>query len=282
MPMDELDQSYTIAFTPRSGSNALCELLALNGIGHPSEFFQYPYDNNFIFDKYRRLPTAEAIALLIREHSQNRIFGCKMNHDHLAHFEEAINYPSGTSKTIQDYLPSHKWIWLRRRDKLSQAISLFRAQSTNVWAKHFDNLEEEEVEYDFFAIMANYMMLCVNDLAWHTYFANNNISPLVLFYEELFRDIRANIDVLLEYLELSNKIAKPFKTEIKLQIQRDSTSEEFRGKFLRDLVAVGRNESLFGLAENRWNAFFFEKQWRDDAVQEAQAALGAGQARRRA
>jgi len=79
--LDDLYRSYTLVFTMRSGSNALCDLLRRNGLGAPGEWFQQP------------LSAAEGEAWrdtfvrFIRSHQAEGTFGSKMSHDHRARLD---------------------------------------------------------------------------------------------------------------------------------------------------------------------------------------------------
>ena len=83
-----------------------------------------------------------------------------------------------------------KWIWLVRRDKFAQSISLARAAQTQVWAitenrpKHMHELNNAEIEIKqekIFRFVAN---LFFHDQLWETFFDKHKIIPYRLYYED--------------------------------------------------------------------------------------------------
>ena len=82
-----------------------------------------------------------------------------------------------------------KWIWLVRRDKFAQAISLARAMRTDVWAitenrpEHIHELNNTEVDIkqeEIFRFVANFFF---HDQLWETFFDRLKIIPHKLYYE---------------------------------------------------------------------------------------------------
>jgi LPS sulfotransferase NodH len=263
--MHRIRRSFSIAFGLRTGSNALCELLTRNGAGRPTELFQYPYKDNWFFQPYRSLPEPDAIAQVIDQATVNGVFGSKMTHDHRARFEEAIA-PTG-ARTVGEFLPHHKWIWMRRRDRVLQAISLLRAESENVWTLTSPpETPAADAEYDFCSILANYMLQDVGDLAWEAYWAAHGISPLVLFYEDAFADLERTLGTLVDYLDLHDVVIKPYALDLDLRMQRNARSLALKERFLDDLAAIGTTASEdSGPERKRWQDFFRNRRWRDAA-----------------
>jgi LPS sulfotransferase NodH len=44
-------------------------------------------------------------------------------------------------------------------------------------------------EFDYHYILSRVMMLYACDLAWQTYFSDNDISPYTLYYEDFFDNL---------------------------------------------------------------------------------------------
>ena len=59
---------YTIAFTIRSGSNLLCDLLSRNGAGYPTEYFQSPFGvtNKHWYEALHVRPSGEVFQFNVR------------------------------------------------------------------------------------------------------------------------------------------------------------------------------------------------------------------------
>ena len=102
---------------------------------------------------------------------------------------------------------SIKWIWLRRKNRIRQAISYYRAEQTDKW--HFwrsdkdstDTIPDMDVPVQRINTLA--LQLSLGDNAWEYFFRDNEIEPYMLFYEDFenegnWKDITLSI---LEFLE---------------------------------------------------------------------------------
>jgi trehalose 2-sulfotransferase len=79
-----------------------------------------------------------------------------------------------------------RYIWVRRRDKVRLAISLWRALQTRIWRRErpIDDDGTPQLQYSFDAIEHLRRSLSIDDEAWGRFFASSGIEPLVLSYEE--------------------------------------------------------------------------------------------------
>ena len=83
-----------------------------------------------------------------------------------------------------------KWIWLSRKNKLLQAISFFRADATGIW--HLKQKDEEEtrsharseINVTTGDIFQRAGRLHLYDLLWDSFFAENEITPHKVYYED--------------------------------------------------------------------------------------------------
>ena len=85
---------------------------------------------------------------------------------------------------------SIKWIWLRRKNKLRQALSHLKAIETGIW--HLDKTDPQEkkdkaraeIDMPIEELKRSAILLWAGDEAWFHYFRENNITPHILFYED--------------------------------------------------------------------------------------------------
>ena len=113
-----------------------------------------------------------------------------MSHDHRARLDEQLRSAIPGYSRIDDLLPHHRWVWLVRRDKILQAISWCRAEASNQWISGQSDVgKPDEYSYDFFDILSRTMLIYGGELAWETYFHENSIKPLIVVYEDFFRDL---------------------------------------------------------------------------------------------
>ena len=254
-----ITRSYTIAFTVRSGSNAICDLLARNGLGAPSEWFQEPptaQDGQ---------PWLDAFARLINEHQAGGTFGSKMMHDHRARLDERLRAAIPDYRRLDDLLPFHRWLRLVRKDKALQAISLCRAEQSGRWARtESADMASGDYQYDFFHLLSRLMIIQAAEFAWEVYFQQQGIEPLVVVYEDFFQDLDGQLPKLIDYLGGLPPGRISLDTGQSYKIQRDETNYALRQRFISDLSRVGEDSFAQekGVPKQRWERFFFDQQWR--------------------
>jgi LPS sulfotransferase NodH len=120
-----------------------------------------------------------------------------------------------------------RYIWLRRRDTLRQAISLYRAAATDIW--HWPAgaprpmacpvFDAERIEH------CRREITIANDY-WRDWFAGEAArSPLELWYEDISADPRAAIEHICRHIGLSTEnLPTP---QSKLCVMRDAVTDEW-------------------------------------------------------
>lgn len=259
--LENLSRTYTIAFAMRSGSNEICSLLTRNGLGAPGELFQSP------------LPLEPASTQLksflsvVNDHQANGIFGSKMSHDHRAALDEYFLNSVPGYRQLDDVLPNHRWVWLTRRDKILQTISLCRAEQSNTWAlTPGASIGPGRFQYDFLELLSRLIMLQASDLIWQIYFQRQGINPLTIVYEDFFGDVESQLKQLIEYL------GGPYDGQIQLDttavysIQRTDADAATYERFSAELCRIGEVDLTrqLGFPLEVWNKFFFGYGWRQE------------------
>ena len=121
----------------------------------------------------------------------NGVFAAKLMWNQLSDMEQhATALPELAGLTGAELLDrlfgGPRYIWVRRRDKVRQAISLWRALQTRIWRRErpVDDDGTPQLQYSFDAIEYLRRRLSIDDEAWGRFFASSGIEPLVLSYEE--------------------------------------------------------------------------------------------------
>lgn len=223
---------YCIACCARSGSTYLAELCESTGrLGVPKEYIN---PDPMCEPQFRRkvvessdATDSEYVEALLRERStSNGVFGIKVvgykdNEDRLADFK--VN----------------RWIFLRRRDLLEQAISLYKAMANKQWvwrrgeakpSPHFDEVEIRRI--------ADYLRRKHSE--WLTFFAERNIEPLELWYEDIQRDSLHAIKQICEFVGVSSEDLSPLC--VTTRVQRDAVTEQWKLLIERSLTPSSTNE----------------------------------------
>lgn len=177
---------YIIAFTPRSGSSYLCDVMKRNKVfGRPDEYLSL----NFAPDLLRHAPGQsgeEYLDLILRHTTQLGAAGLKASWFHFRDFLPQLS----PERKFDDF----KFIYLTRRSLADQAVSLYRATETNVFHTNIQHGENKldalkKLRYDYDKIDQWHRHIEVQEQGWQQFFAKHNIFPLTLTYEDIEKDV---------------------------------------------------------------------------------------------
>ena len=124
----EIPEPFVIAANGRSGSHFLMSLLnSTKKVGYIAEYLtKIPQDDNLPPDSMIRSYFKECYKKAMRIPNLGGLWGTKIDIKQLFIFKRFIE--------IHDLQPNQlKWIWLYRKNKFLQAISLRRASLTGRW-----------------------------------------------------------------------------------------------------------------------------------------------------
>jgi trehalose 2-sulfotransferase len=198
------ESSYFVCGTPRCGSWLLCGLLTSTGVaGRPHEWFWRETE-----DANRRAWGVSGFPeylARVREAgtTPNGVFGSKLMWAQveglLARLEEAGESAPHAALIAQDF-PNPRFIWIQREDLAAQAVSWAKAIQTGRW-HHWDTASplgapvysREEID----ALAAE---VAAGNAAWRAWFADNDIEPLAVRFEDVIADPAAVTRDALEFL----------------------------------------------------------------------------------
>lgn len=239
--------TYIICTNPRSGSWLLSEGLASTSLaGKPREWFnslqeqqqraRWRMDNatDLSYEAYFRIVRAEST-------TSNGISGIKLHYYQFAELPKkmgAVDNLRGltAAQLMARVFPKAKYIWLTRRDKCRQAISYLVASSTDEWwsieGAILDKREgaTENPEFDPYAIARREQIFGEIDVKWQEFFKTNDISPLVIHYEDLVSDYAGIIVSVLKWLGVPDAdfISVPAS---RLKRQSNKRNEEWLSRY---------------------------------------------------
>jgi LPS sulfotransferase NodH len=219
--------SYFVCATPRSGSTLLCRSLAATGVaGKPEEYFERlrhsglpreprEYFNGSDPDLLGLLPETRAgdpaRAALDRElprylaegTTPNGVFGSKLM---WSYFDDLLarldTTPSGAAlAALAGRFGPPRFVHVTRRDKVAQAVSLWRAVQTRAWSAA--EAERADPVYDRRGIAHLHSQLIAHDRAWSDWFAANGVEPLRVQYETFTAAHAATVRAVLDHLCVS-------------------------------------------------------------------------------
>jgi LPS sulfotransferase NodH len=245
--------AYLLCSTPRTGSTLLCGLLESTGVaGHPASYFRRPDQDAFAAQWVIPSPSdagsgyADFLeAALAAGTTDNGVFGARIMWGTL---DELVGrlctvFPdiAGDDLDLLNHAFARpRFVYLRRHDVLGQAVSLLRAEQTDVW-HNADGSEPQQRRqdplYDFERIRKMIRTLEEDNTAWREWFAAAGVRPYAVVYEDLEADQEAATRGILEFLELE---LPPGQTIVgRHKRLRDQLSAEWVERYRAESGTVG-------------------------------------------
>jgi LPS sulfotransferase NodH len=213
--------TYVICTNLRSGSWLLSAGLASTSLaGNPLEWLSLQQEQDFRAQwriNHQADLTLEGYLEAARPYSMtsNGVSGIKLHYYQFADLPRWMHARHGwrsmsPAEIMLAMYPQAKYMWLTRRDKVRQAISLYLATQTDQWftVEGSDvrqaQLRSDDIKFDPHAIGTLQKMLEQNDHSWQVFFESNQITPLVIKYEEFASDYAGTIQSVLQWLGIPN------------------------------------------------------------------------------
>jgi LPS sulfotransferase NodH len=150
----------------------------------------------------------------------------KVHWDHMDLVRACLAAPAGSRNRFAQLAPVVDFCWLRRRDTVRQAVSLFRARASNQWhSAQPRQSPPDRLEFDYPAIKELVAAITQWNSSWDRYFGDLAISPMALYYEDdLERDYRPAVTRILRMLEV--EVPATLTLRAGPERQSDEQSEE--------------------------------------------------------
>jgi LPS sulfotransferase NodH len=236
----EILNCYVIASVQRSGTHLLCTLLRGTRVaGLPAEHFLVKPGETWE-RRWKSPSRMQYIQRVLQDNTTaNGVFGTVVMWSYfdrmLQMLQEIPKYNAlDGADLLASVLHRPKYVWLRRRNRLEQAVSWAIACQTGVWAQKAGEKPRPRdlPRFDFKVIDEWCKRIAEHNAAWANYFRENQIEPLTLFYEDLVANYRATIERVLEFLY----VPLPARIEIVasgLEKQADDMSAQWIAAYLQ-------------------------------------------------
>jgi LPS sulfotransferase NodH len=232
-------KGYIIAATPRTGSWLLCDCLRQTGVaGRPAEYGvrgdEATWRKFYGFGSHR----AYFDRLIPLHTTPNGVFGLKLMWWQLTGLaDDAHEYlgvrPLGLD-AITDLAGPVSFIWMRRRDRLRQAVSWVRAEQTQRWSSQ--QAGGAEPSYDAESIASALARIEQQEMRWESLLSSQPAGTLPVFYEDFCRDVTGGLGRILQFLGLEFDLESNPVTP-RLQKQAGSSSQTWIRRARADLSA---------------------------------------------
>jgi LPS sulfotransferase NodH len=256
--------SYFVCATQRSGSTLLCELLqgtevagvpdeyfeALRATGKPRQPCQY-FESADVADIAERLGPLDPGRpdrpgefegwfdyAVRRGTTRNGVFGAKMMWNYIDDFRTRMAELTGLDdltldQALREVFPNLRVIFVRRRDKVAQAVSLWRAIQTQQWRNEVEaNRDPGEAEYDYRALRHLLDELHRWDARWEDWFHATGREPIRVIYEEFAGSRAATVGRVLDSLGIDPP--EPQHDKGPMIRQADDRSRDWVERFQQD------------------------------------------------
>lgn len=224
----ETTKVFVIASAYRAGSTMLATTLWEKGaFGAPWDYFNF--ENKEMDIMMARLGAAsldEYVAKLFELRvSSNGVFSTKT---HFHHFNSALQQSAELRRRLADA----RYLYVNRRDKIAEAISMAKALQTNSWMS-FASARRAPLFYsrEFIGDCLREVMRQTED--WWRWFGSCAIEPYVVDYEEFIADVPAGVAEIAHWLDIEfnadEEVVLP-----KVERQSDDINREWKERFLAE------------------------------------------------
>lgn len=212
--------AYIVCTSPRTGSTLLCHGLSHSGrAGAPAEFFDHRTEVEEYWRRHYGIDRESdyVSAIIAATSTSNGVFGTKLHWSTLLDMYRALRggpaSPSAARQggSLNDLLLQRfstvRYVWLRRRNKVAQGISHFKASRTSVWElpaapQPHPMRQPASVDFDLRLIDNCVEWAHIYDNEWEAYFQRRHITPMQLFYEDLSSAYNRSLRAVLGFLDI--------------------------------------------------------------------------------
>lgn len=233
--------TYLICAVQRTGSLLLCEALKDTGIAGrpPGNLFR------LVVDQSAHLPkTADIVASVEATRTSNGVCGERMFWNGWGALLECLRQGQNSRSNLSDvdvlsrYFGDLRFIWLRREDKLRQAISFWRATHPKEQFRHpTDPLVPINVpEFDYDEIESFERLVSDQEVAWRNWFETNEVEAFEVVYEQFAADRNVGVQsILVDFLQvgLPHRSLQPSMIHRQADIHTERYLELFKEERVR-------------------------------------------------
>ena len=192
---------YMIAVTARTGSSWLCDMLTSTGVaGRPREHLWYRFSGEDLKSEWSQFDAANP-------------FGTKLVFGELTQIWKILNAADRTACRM---------VWMRRKDRLAQAVSMYRARESNCWSHRTGRVVPQAhrtVHFDAERIMAHHRDLETQDQQLDRWLHSHEVPFIQVWYEDLVDNAERVVNDILRFLELPADV--PLQTESHARLADD-------------------------------------------------------------
>lgn len=259
-PLKSSKQTVLFAATGRSGSFLTCDLISQAGdLPFPDEYLNFGMlAASTAFDFPEHLNDAARLEyVMAAQRESHGLFACKVMWPVFAGFFG--NKPDASKDEMRELgnralelLGRTGFVWIRRRNRIAQAVSFEKARQSRIWTK-MDHQTEKSVSllYSYQRILTCLRQIEYQEAQWQNFFEANDLEYYEVWYEDLLSDMERHVDEALQFLGLpmrrpvehtkyvrqSNALNKEWRTRFERRYEQKGTPPRRTGAESPDLCA---------------------------------------------
>jgi LPS sulfotransferase NodH len=264
--------SYLICSTPRTGSSLLCDALTGTGVaGRPEEYFQFRARTGFprrpqeyfegagdpeIFEILGPRTQVEDVEAKydpsrFERYEQyldwaveagttpNGVFGAKVMWGYFNGFVTGLRWalPGRRQRLdvpdlVQSVFPNLTYLTVSRRDKVRQAVSLWRALQSWSWSseQNAERAAGAHLTYSHAAIAHLIRDIEDHEFGWRTFFRECGVEPFDVVYEDFAASYEDTLREILRHVGIAEADTVPIATPNRRQ-QADDLSQRWTERY---------------------------------------------------
>lgn len=225
---------YLVAITPRSGSSYLCDVMRqARRLGRPNELLSAESLPRLRLRTHASDPDDHLSQVLKLTGTANGVAGLKASWFQFNNYCRAMRDPT--------VFHSFRFIYLTRRDRAAQAVSLYCATQTDVFHTNIEHGEDkwaklQRLDYDFDLIRHWWSHIVAQEVGWCRYFEQHQLHPLTLDYEDVQTDVVDATRRIARFLGRPQAAALAKADSLHRKIS-DARSVDWTQRFVGDLAA---------------------------------------------
>jgi LPS sulfotransferase NodH len=149
-----------------------------------------------------------------------------------------------------------RFIWLRRRDRERQAISLTKAIQSNAWRSGDEQEFQGQYVYDFPGIAWRLHEIRRQETGWQAFFERHSCEALTLYYEDYLTHLEGTVRRIGDWLGVPCEYTVQGDSEY--QRQSSSLNEEWLRRYRRDASGMLRAAGAIaaaGASKDWWTSY---------------------------
>ena len=179
----------------------------------------------------------------------NGVFGAKVMWGYFNGFLDSLRDVHGNAvmssrAVLERTFPGLRgWILLVRRDKVRQAVSLWKAMQTSTWRRDAGDghLVAEDLRYSFDGLDHLVRQFAEHEQEWRWFLRDHGIAPYEIAYEDVVTDYEGSALAIVDLLGIPRPATVDFAPR-RMERQADAVSEEWVSRYRAESAARGGAE----------------------------------------